>query len=432
MSRRLLPVLALLFTASACSSYHYDNGPPRAPAPIQIEPATDYRPEHESLSQGDADEEIMSGQVAQTVALSGPIAGAPAVRDVASAGLELFGATGSGNAASSAPPPPAPIETDKSEASTTKEMIDIEARVTLEVASVASALVRVRKAVADVRGQVVNEVIEDNASAAGASVSVRVPSAQIQSFLSGLSGIGKLESRQIKSRDIGREYHDAQILLQNLQATLARYEKLLQKAENVKDMVALEAAMARVRTRLDRVQGDLRYLKDRAQRSTVYITLKAKPDHETVEPTAQLHPGLRATMAWDFPSDADNRSFAGGGVSVYFFRALNLDADFMESTSGDGQRGLDLFVATLGSELYSDFLGGGDRTFFNPYLGFRAGYVRNLGLNEMALGGSLGVDVWKTSFIAVDVNTRVYAFLGNAKRGAHPVVSPNLSVRFSY
>ena len=61
MSRRLLPVLALLFTASACSSYHYDNGPPRAPAPIQIEPATDYRPEHESLSQGDADEEIMSG-----------------------------------------------------------------------------------------------------------------------------------------------------------------------------------------------------------------------------------------------------------------------------------------------------------------------------------------------------------------------------------
>ncbi len=311
-------------------------------------------------------------------------------------------------------------------------MLDIEARVTLEVETISGATAKIRALVDSARGQVVNDVLEDNSSSTGAALSVRVPSETVHWFLEALSRVGKLRSRKVETKDIGREYRDAQTLLRNLEETMQRYEQLLKKATTVKDMVTLEAALARVRTRLERVKGDLRYMRDRAARSTVYITLTADADSEAVAPEAKLHPGVRGVFALDFPTAGSSDSYGGAGFSLFFLRAFNMDADFLGKLDGGGESGIDLFIATLGSELYSDFLGGGKRPFLNPYLGFRAGYVRNLGVNELALGGSLGVELVKTSALTLDLHTRAYAFLGTSERGAHPVLEPGLALHFSY
>ncbi len=445
----LVAALLTLCSALGCSTRHYDVASPSAPNPIPIKGATAYAPKDGSGAGGDDLCEIdpsickpaearrtrrseqMQGEEISSVQLA--LSDAPAVSKVSGLAAGIFAAQGGVTGGSAGPPPPPqPIETGKSKPGTSQEMVDIEARVTLKVEGIAASVVKIRQAVKAAGGQVVNEVITDSSSSAGASISLRIPSGHVFDFLSGLPKLGKIESRKVESRDIGREFHDAQVLLRNLNATLSRYEQLLKQATTVKDMVTLEAAMARVRTRLDRVKGDLRYLQDRASRSTVYITLRAKAGSSVGEPEARLYPGLRGTLAWDFPSGEDTRSFAGAGFSLYFFRALNLDADFMGNTSGDGGSGVDLFITTLGTELYSDFLGGGDREFLNPYLGFRVGYARNLGLNELALGGSLGLDVWKADFITIDLNTRLYAFLGTSERRAHAVLQPNLTLRFSY
>jgi hypothetical protein len=344
-----------------------------------------------------------------------------------SAGFD-FQLGGTSAAAPQAATPPAPIEVGQS-SSPAAEMIDVEARVELEVESIDPAVLRIRKVVSQAGGQVVNEVVEAKTSSSGAALSLRVPSAKLPSVLAELAGVGRLLSRKIESRDIGREYHDAAILLRNLEATLRRYEELLAKAQGTPQVLEIERELSRVRTQLDRVKGDMRWLRDRATRATIYVTLSApQPDAALVEPTAKLFPGLRATSLIDMSEDG-SRTFAGGGLSIMFTRTFSLDADWLTRTrNGDG---VDLFIATAGVELYSDLLGGGRRRFLNPYLGFRTGYARLLGDGALAVGGALGLELWKTEAIVLDLQLRAYALI-EVDDSTHAALQPALAVNVAY
>jgi hypothetical protein len=341
-------------------------------------------------------------------------------------GLDLgFGAV----APAAPPPPPQPIEVAK-QASNRAELIDLEARVELEVERIASALEQIRALVRTAGGQVVNEVVEDKPGSVGAALSLRVPTPKAQEVLFALGRVGKLLSRKVESRDVGREFNDAQILARNLDATIRRYEELLKKANDAKEMLAIEAELSRVRGQLDRVQGDLRYLADRTSRATLYVTLTAlKPDSEGVEPVAKLHLGLRGSVPLDFSGAGGTRSFAGGGLSLRLSRAFSFDADWGRRL-GDGD-GLELFMTTLGGELYSELLGGGRRRTFNPYIGLRLGYARLLADDAFSLGATLGIELFKSDVVMVEVEARTYALFG-LEDGTHALIQPGAAIHLAY
>jgi hypothetical protein len=343
----------------------------------------------------------------------------------ASADISLFGAQG--GAAPGPTPAPAPIEVGARPAAQA-EMIDIEARVELEVESIPQSVNRIRNLVAQSGGTVVNEVVEDKATSSGAALSLRVPAQRVDQVLADLQRVGKLLSKKVEQKDIGREYHDAQILQRNLEATLRRYEELLAKAQGAPQVLEIERELSRVRTQLDRVKGDMQWLRDRAARATIYVTLSA-PSDAVVEPKATLYPGLRATSVIDFSSDGGSRAFLGGGLSLQFTRIFSLDADWLtRARNGDG---VDLFIATGGVGLYSDLLGGGRRKFLNPYLGFRAGYARFPGDGTFAIGGVIGVEIYKTDLVILDLEARGLALLG-ADDGTHGALQPALAIHFAY
>jgi hypothetical protein len=331
-----------------------------------------------------------------------------------------------------APAPPAvpqPIEVSKPTASRA-EMIDVEARVALEVERVADALAAIRALVAHAGGQIVNEVLENQPGSSGAALSIRVPTPQVQSVLAELERVGKLLSRKVESKDVGREYNDARILARNLDATLARYEELLKKANDPKEMLAIEAELSRVRSEIDRIQGDIRYLSDRASLATVYVTLTSlRPDTDSVEPDAKLFVGLRANLPLDFSNTHGARAFGGGGLSLMPSRAFSIDADW--TTRLKDSDGIQLFLITAGSDLYSDRLGAGKRSVFNPYIGLRLGYARLLGHDAFALGGTLGVELWKSKALSIDLEARAYGLLG-LDEGTHAVIQPGTAVHFAY
>jgi hypothetical protein len=327
------------------------------------------------------------------------------------------------------PAPPQPIEVGKAMASRA-EMIDVEARVTLEVEGVASALVAVRALVGRAGGHVMNEVIENQPGSAGAALSIRVPTPQVQAVLTELERVGKLVSRKVESKDVGREYHDAQILARNLNATLERYEELLKKANDPKEMLAIEEELARVRTEIDRVQGDIRYLTDRSTRATIYVTLSSlRLDSDAVEPDARLFLGLRAGLPLDFSDAHGARAFGGGGLSLMPSRAFSIDADW--ATRLEGSDGIQLFLITAGSDLYSDRLGAGKRSTFNPYIGLRLGYARLLADDAFVLGGTLGVELYKTKALSIALEARAYGLLG-LDDGSHALIQPGASLHFAY
>jgi Domain of unknown function (DUF4349) len=315
-------------------------------------------------------------------------------------------------------------------------MLDIEAHLSVQVDSVAAAAAALRVLARRFEGVVTEDHLNQSGAGAPAQLTIRVPSAQVDAFFDAVGAVGRLQSRQINARDIGKEFFDAEIRLENLQATMRRYEEILKQAKNVDEILRIEAELGRLRGEIEQTKGNLRWLSDRAARATVHINLVTTP-HEVVvvaaqpvapPPEAKLHPGLRFVQLTDFRGEQGNTGYLGAGVSATFYRYFSVQLDGLrKSGQGAPTRGLDVVLFTIGGEMYSDFLGGGKRKFLNPYLGYTIGYARFLGHNEALLGATLGLELLKTNAITVDLNARAFGLLFGSD-GTHVGVEPVLGV----
>jgi len=93
--------------------------------------------------------------------------------------------------------------------------------------------------------------------------------------------------------------------------------------------------------------------------------------------------------------------------------------------------GVDLLLASAGVELYSNLLGAGRRRLLNPYLGFRFGYANLSSDDALLFGGSLGLEIVKSRFAILDLQTRVYALVGT-EQGTHVLFEPALALNLAY
>jgi hypothetical protein len=361
---------------------------------------------------------------APSVTLRGPLAGAPAARAFRS----------HRTVAQAVPPaPPATIPVKPAQAARV-ELFDIEAKVLVEVAELERAKTKLVELVRANGGQIMNEAVEDGSERRGAALSLRVPSERVQALLGSLGSVGKVRSSTLETKEVSRKIADAEVLIRNLESTLKRYEELLARAQNVAEATQIETQLARVRTQLDRVKADREWSQDRVARSTVYVTLALAEDHAPAEPEAALYPGLRAVFLVDVPPGSaglTTTSYAGGGISLAWPRTFSIDLDLLTSLSDPGGGAIDFYFITAGTELYSDFLGGGRNRSFNPYLGLRAGFARGPGQSYFPLGGSVGVELYKSSGVLLALESRLYALIGR-KAGPDFAVEPGLGLNFAY
>jgi hypothetical protein len=329
--------------------------------------------------------------------------------------------------------PVAPSAPDAVEVPTT-EMLDLEARVTVEVDRVRDGLAKLHEIAAKHGASFIGEAVTDQSGSSGATLTLRVPSKDAQAFLGALEEIGRVRQRQVTVRDVGKEYFDAKLQLETLRAALQRYEQILAKAATVAETLQVEAELTRLRAQIEQVEGNLRYMKDRVARATVYVSIvtHVADISPTEDPTAKLYPGLRFGFGEDLRGSSGTTTFVGGGVSIRGSRAISLDVDFGRLLGANStNNGLDLLLVTIGGEFFSDFLGGGKRRFFEPYLGFRAGYAHRLGQDEAVAGGTLGLALVHTSAVSLDLDLRGLAMFGSSD-GAHLMVQPQLGFNVAF
>ncbi len=176
-------------------------------------------------------------------------------------------------------------------------------------------------------------------------------------------------------------------------------------------------------------------MKDRAARATIHVSLfTTSPDelNPTYNPKAKLHPGIRVGWLGDFfRGEGGDTGFYGFGLSLHFDRNWTIDVEGYRRITTPGS-GLDAFLLTAGGDLYSDFLGGGKRRFLNPYFGFRMGYARTLGLNDFAAGVTLGLEIYKSKMVMLDLTGRALALVGNKDVGAHMAASSALTFHVAF
>jgi hypothetical protein len=107
-----------------------------------------------------------------------------------------------------------------------------------------------------------------------ATLELKIPAAKYDAAVTGLNGIGKLESINTTADDVGEEYVDVNARLANAHRLEERLVTLLAtRTGKLEDVLAVERELARVREEIERYEGRLRFLRTRSAMSTLSVTI---------------------------------------------------------------------------------------------------------------------------------------------------------------
>ncbi|MBI5507346.1 MAG: DUF4349 domain-containing protein [Deltaproteobacteria bacterium] len=307
------------------------------------------------------------------------------------------------------------------------DKITLEADVSLEAQDVDQSAASLRGFARQAAAKIISdEVLKD---ARIATFVLRLPPEKLESFLAQVMGLGDVTHRRIRAADVSKQYRDTEIQLDNLQRSLARYQEILKAATKVEEMLAVEEQLNRVRTAIERLTGELTFLADRVALATVTVSISPKDNTPMFAPHAKFYPGVKAAGLAYFRPDAGPVLFYGPGFSLQLARWLHFDVQVLRDRR-DKVFAADVVDLSLGGEAYSDFLGRGKQTWFNPYFGFNAGWIRVEGVDFTSLGVMTGVEIYKSTYVVLDLGVKAAAL---ANRFAlHLAVEPTLSLDLAF
>lgn len=102
---------------------------------------------------------------------------------------------------------------------------------------------------------------------------IRVPPAQFQRLLGGLSGLGTVEEKKLSTDDVTAEHADVAARLAAKRAIEHQYTTLLGRAQRIKDVLDVEAKLGEVREEIEATESRLKTLNDELTYSTITLVL---------------------------------------------------------------------------------------------------------------------------------------------------------------
>ena len=103
---------------------------------------------------------------------------------------------------------------------------------------------------------------------------LRVPDGRLDGALHQLSALGDADRPEVRAQDVTDQAVDLRVRLTNARALQSRLRDLLDRAESVEDVLAVERELARVTTEVERLAGQLQALEDRVAFSTVRLEVR--------------------------------------------------------------------------------------------------------------------------------------------------------------
>ncbi|HEV8399173.1 MAG TPA: DUF4349 domain-containing protein [Gemmatimonadales bacterium] len=156
---------------------------------------------------------------------------------------------------------------------TETNMVIRTATASVKVDSLEPAVTAVREMAARVGGFIANTGIQTGeGQLRSATITVKVPATRFDEALGGLKSIGKLESANVETEDVGEEYVDVAARMDNAHRLERRLIDLLAtRTGKLKDVLDVEQSLAQVREEIERYEGRLRYLKAHTAMSTLTV-----------------------------------------------------------------------------------------------------------------------------------------------------------------
>jgi hypothetical protein len=171
--------------------------------------------------------------------------------------------------------------------STTDErMIVRTGEMSLVVEGVTQAVEEIAQLAVSYGGYVVSSSISGEEEDMRGRISIRVPDEKFDQALAELRNLAvRVESESTESQDVTEEYVDLQARLNNAEATEQQYLAILEKAEDVEDILKVYDSLSRVRQEIEQIKGRMLYLERTSSTSLISVRL---------EPEATAKPLVRA------------------------------------------------------------------------------------------------------------------------------------------
>ena len=140
----------------------------------------------------------------------------------------------------------------------------------------------------------------DNQDRTVADLTLQVRSLAADSAISDLRAMGKVLSENSSSQDVTEEYVDISANLDNLRASESAILKLMDRATQIQDVLALQRELSNVRGQIDRLQGRQRFIDNRTEMTTITIALRLPPPESANRPptAGAWDPGAVAQRGW--------------------------------------------------------------------------------------------------------------------------------------
>jgi hypothetical protein len=151
-----------------------------------------------------------------------------------------------------------------------------------------------------------------------ATLVLRVPAGRFDGLVSHILRLGVVERESISSRDITEEYYDLKARLSNARKLEARFLELLQKkAGKVSELLQVEKELARVREKIERLEGKLKLFDNLVDLSTLTVHLSIQEKYVPPKP-----PSLGDDAGETLSGSWDALKSAGRGIVLLFVALL--------------------------------------------------------------------------------------------------------------
>ena len=162
------------------------------------------------------------------------------------------------------------------------------ASVSLEVEDVQEAMDRVRAIAEGVSGFVEHLTSGGGPLRQRATITIRVPQTEFSGVLLQIEGLGSVQDTTQGSEDVSERFIDLKARLDSALREEKSLLALLEKASAVSEVLAIERELARVRSEIERSQGQLNFLERRVALATITVTLSLPHDLFPEPPSADI------------------------------------------------------------------------------------------------------------------------------------------------
>jgi Domain of unknown function (DUF4349) len=173
------------------------------------------------------------------------------------------------------------------------------AQLALEVADVTRARKDIDALLQRHNGLLAHTAISESKKSPSAQLTLWVPADNLQAVLDALEQLGEVKKLNVGAQDITANYFDQETRIRNLKIQEKRLLSLYEKKDaKLEEIIKLEKEIGRVRTEIEKLEGQQKLWDHKVELSTIQVQLTQTPKEKPMvkpEPKGALYP-LKRTL----------------------------------------------------------------------------------------------------------------------------------------